>query len=62
MNNVKYLIEKAREADQLADEVDDTEAQIDWTMVAVFWLGLAERAMKGTSDKRRPPLGGLVMH
>ena len=61
MNDVKYLIEKAREADQLADAEDDPEARDDWIKVAAFWLGLAERAMEDKSDKRRP-FGGFVMH
>jgi hypothetical protein len=61
MNDVKYLMEKAREADQLADAEDDPEARDDWIKVAAFWLGLAERAMEEKSD-RPNPLGGFVMH
>lgn len=61
MNDVKYLIEKAREADQLADAEDDPEAKDDWITVAAFWLSLAEKAMEEKSDKQRP-IGGFVMH
>lgn len=61
MNDVRYLIEKAREADKLADAEDDPEARDDWIKVAAFWLGLAERAMAEKPDKERP-FGGLAVH
>ena len=59
--DVKYQIEKARQADQLAGAEDDPELRGDWIKIAAFWLGLAERAMEEKAEKRRP-LGGSAMH
>lgn len=54
MHDVKYLIEKAREADQLAAGEEDPEVRDDWIKIAAFWLGLAERAMELNSQGLRP--------
>lgn len=61
MHDVKYFIEKAREADQLAAGEEDSEVRDDWIKIAAFWLGLAERAMELKSQGLRP-LCGTVLH